>query len=105
MTIPYTLSNFRGLPTNSPDEIKAVQFSSNDVLTEGEDQRVRNTNIEKAIALGKGGKHNTFIILKNGDIFYKINTNIIALNEGFVFTKIGLQIPIPCIYSIDFIAL
>ena len=105
MAIPYTLNNFRGLASNSSDEIKDVKFSSEDVLTEGEDKRVRNTNLEKAIALGKGGKHATFIILKNGDQFYKIETNIIALNEGFVFTKIGLQIPIPCISSVDFISI
>ncbi len=105
MKIPYTLNNFRGMESNTLDEIKSIQFSPEDVLTEGEDKRVRNTNLEKAIALGKGGNHATFIILKNGDQFYKIETNIIALNEGFVYTKIGLQIPIPCIYSVDFISI
>jgi hypothetical protein len=64
---------------------------------------VRRTNIDKGIALGKSEKYSTYIILKSGNQLYKLKTAITGIIGADVFTKVGLKIPINCIYSVDFI--
>jgi hypothetical protein len=99
----YTLANFRSLPAISKEEIANIQFEDTDVLTRPEDIRVRRTNLDKAISLARSEKVKTSIILKSGEHLYRLETNILSIQSEFTLTSNGLQIPLRCIYSVDFI--
>ncbi len=99
----YTLANFRSLPAISKEELAKIQFEDTDVLSRPEDIRVRRTNLDKAIALGKSEKVKTSVILKSGDHLYRIETNIMNIQGEYTHTSNGLKIPLVCIYSVDFI--
>jgi len=103
MTSGYTLDNFRMLPVSSMEELTSAQFSDTDVLDRPEDIRVRGTNIDKAIALGKGKKTFTCIILKAGSKLFKIESIVIGLDKNFAFLKNGMKVPVMAIYSVDFL--
>jgi hypothetical protein len=103
MTSGYTLNNFRMLPISSKEELTSAQFSDSDVLDRPEDIRVRGTNIDKAIALGKSKKALTCIILKAGNKLFKIESIVIGLDKNFAFLKNGMKIPLLAIYSVDFL--
>ncbi|OYU97761.1 MAG: hypothetical protein CFE21_05585 [Bacteroidetes bacterium B1(2017)] len=99
----YTLNNFRGLPISSNEVLQKLSFSEADVLTKMEDIRVRGTNIDKGIALGKSKLLKTHIIIKSGDELFKVESQINAIDANYVYTQTGLKIPIVCIYSVDFL--
>jgi len=98
----YTLANFRSLPAISKDEIAKIQFEEMDVLNRPEDIRVRRTNLDKAIALGRSEKIKTSIILKAGDNLYRLETNVVSIQADSMTSSNGLNIPLRCIYSVDF---
>ncbi|MFN4082369.1 MAG: hypothetical protein ACK4K9_01935 [Bacteroidia bacterium] len=100
----YLLSNFRLIPTESDDILKNITLSDNDVLTRPEDQRVRLTNLSKAISLAKSKKVKTFITIKdNNGQLHKFNLNISGFNTQNAITNKGYQIPLKCIFSVDFL--
>lgn len=98
----YTLANFRSLPAISKEDLATVQFEALDVLSRPEDIRVRRTNLDKAIALGRSEKIKTSVILKSGENLYRLETNILGITADAAITSNGLQIPLRCIYSVDF---
>ncbi len=99
----YSLSNFRSLTANTVDELKKLSFSSEDVLVRSEDLRVRQTNLEKAVALGGSDFLRTALILKTIDgNLYKLEAKVIGLDANKIKTDKGLFIPLVCIYSVDF---
>ncbi|MDZ4667587.1 MAG: hypothetical protein SGJ00_06860 [bacterium] len=98
----YTLSNFRDIPASSKEEIFKIQFHSNDVLVREEDIRVRRTNLDKAMVLGRDEKFITAIILKSGQQLYRVEDIVESIKDEYIYTKNGLKIPIVCIYSTDF---
>jgi hypothetical protein len=102
ITNTYTLANFRSLPAISKDEIAKIQFEEMDVLSRPEDIRVRRTNLDKAIALGRSEKIKTSIILKAGDNLYRLETNVVSIQADSMTSSNGLNIPLRCIYSVDF---
>lgn len=99
----YTLANFRSLPVTSKDELSKVTFNNNDVLTRPEDIRVRRTNLDKAISLGRSEKYKTSIVLKSDDNLFRIETNVLSIQSDSILTSDGLTIPLICIYSVDFL--
>jgi hypothetical protein len=99
----YSLSNFRHLPSSSVDDLKKMSFDSSDVLTQSEDLRVRQTNIEKAIALKSSTFLSTALILKTQEgSLYKFETKVTGMDSQGVYTSNGIKVPLVCIYSIDF---
>ncbi|MCG9880179.1 MAG: hypothetical protein MH472_06235 [Bacteroidia bacterium] len=99
----YTLANFRSLPVTSKDELAKVLFDDTDVLSRPEDIRVRRTNLDKAISLGRSEKYKTSIVLKSGENLYRIETNVLSIQKDSILTNDGLTIPLFCIYSVDFL--
>lgn len=99
----YTLSNFRSLPVTSKEDLSKITFESGDVLSRPEDIRVRRTNLDKAISLGRSEKYKTSIVLKSGENLYRIETNVVSIQSDSVNTSNGLTIPLYCIYSVDFL--
>lgn len=99
----YTLANFRSLPVTSKDELAKVLFDDTDVLSRPEDIRVRRTNLDKAISLGRSEKYKTSIVLKSGENLYRIETNVLSIQKDSILTNDGLTIPLLCIYSVDFL--
>jgi hypothetical protein len=98
----YTLSNFRDIPISTNEEISRIQFGSEDVLIREEDIRVRRTNLDKAISLARSEKFSTSIIVKAAQDLFRIESPVLSIEKGFVYTKNGLKIPLTCIYSADF---
>jgi hypothetical protein len=101
-TNTYTLANFRNLPVSSKEDLAKVQFDALDVLSRPEDIRVRRTNLDKAIVLGRSERIKTSVILKSADNLYRLETNILSITADSAITSNGLQIPLRCIYSVDF---
>lgn len=104
-TIPmstYTLSNFRNLPVSGEEELKALEFGHNDVLSEVDDSRVRRTNLEKALSLARSERYKTALVVGAGDRLYRTDAAVIGLDEDFAYTSLGFKIPIRCILSVDF---
>jgi len=98
----YSLNNFMNLPTSKVDDIQKLDISDQDVLSDIEDIRVRRTNADKAIALGSSKLYKTSIVIKSKETLYRVDTEILAIRDEMVYTKAGMQIPLKCIYSVDF---
>ena len=98
----YTFRNFRLLPKSTIEDLSKVQFSDQEVLFREEDIRVKNTNLDKAIALANSDLYHTSIVLKSGDDFYKIETKVLHLANGLVQCSNGMQIPTKCVYAVGF---
>ncbi|MBC7382695.1 MAG: hypothetical protein H7296_06820 [Bacteroidia bacterium] len=98
----YTLSNFRGLPTTPVEDLTTLMFENTDVLTHDDDVRVRNANIDKAIALANSLENTTTIIIKSTSGLHKIKVIVTGHNNGYVYTIDHLKIPVKIIYSVDF---
>ncbi len=59
-------------------------------------------NLDKAISLARSEKFSTSIIVKAAQDLFRIESPVLSIEKGFVYTKNGLKIPLTCIYSADF---
>jgi hypothetical protein len=100
----YLLSNFRNLETQDHEVLRNINLSENDVLTRVEDQRVRLTNLSKAMSLAKSKNLKTYLTIKDASgNLHKFQLNITGFNSQVAFTQDGFHIPLKCIFSVDFL--
>ena len=85
------------------EEVKTVQFSETDILTDSRDVLQRKTDLNRASALGAQSKSNIKIyFVDNSGKKFKVVATVWAATERNVSLKGEIMIPLKSIYKVGF---
>lgn len=87
--------------TIDKENIKDLQFTPNDVLTNEYDKKVRKYTAEKASILGNTEKSKVEILFSSNQGQYKVNTTIWHVGDDYIMLKSATAIPLRSIHSIS----
>lgn len=88
------------ISTVQKEEVGALNFPNNEVLTGAEATENRRKNLEQAVVLGNTYKGKTKIVFEDNEGIKQIETHIWGLTDKRVILKKGIVIPIHRIHEV-----
>src|ERR1043166_2339024 len=98
----YTLDNVRKVPVVDAKQLATLTPVEAEVLSRVEDRRVRKTNLEKALTLGKSVKFKTSIVFDAKEGRHCVCDLVVSYAKDTVWFPGGINLPLHCIRSVDF---
>jgi uncharacterized protein (UPF0248 family) len=82
------------------EQVAGLHFPETDVLTEKDDIKIRNANLERALKLGNLEHAKIKIVFEDTEGVKEVETTVWGVTDKRVILKQGLVIPIHRIYEI-----
>ncbi|WP_276498179.1 hypothetical protein [Pontibacter litorisediminis] len=91
------------IPMMEKEQIPALRFGTNDVLTDPEARKKRMWDLNRATSLGNvyHGKVEITFQTADGEL-HRVDTTVWAVDEKFMTLKAGCSIPVTSIIGIEF---